>query len=249
MRKAARRKESRRNGSAKRERHENVIPVDFEARERFQPTAKELKPKNADQKHYISTIRNFTVTVGIGEAGTGKTFIPSVLAAQELATPGSVYEKFILVRPNEPLGKSLGMLPGDLNEKMAPWLEPIADGFKWALGERSYQGLVERKAIQYLAIEHARGRTFNNSYVIVDEAQNISVEAMKCILTRVGQDCKLVICGDVAQKDIKSDSGLQLIMDIYDQYEHVPFSLVELHDNVRSAESKAFQAIFNDMGI
>ena len=93
---------------------------------------------------------------------------------------------------------------------MAPWLEPIADGFKWALGERSYQGLVERKAIQYLAIEHARGRTFNNSYVIVDEAQNISVEAMKCILTRVGRIAKLVICGDVAQKDIKSDSGLQL---------------------------------------
>ena len=123
-------------------------------------------------------IKNNTVTVGIGEPGTGKTFIPSVLAAQELVDIHSDIEQVILVRPNEPLGKSLGMLPGDLAEKLEPWLEPIADGMKWAIGDHAYKGYVERQKIKFLAVEHARGRTFNNSYVIVDEAQNISVEAM-----------------------------------------------------------------------
>ncbi|EBU6481669.1 hypothetical protein DKI99_23830 [Salmonella enterica subsp. enterica serovar Umbilo] len=102
--------------------------------------------------------------------------------------------------------------------------------------------------MKFLAVEHARGRTFNNSYVIVDEAQNISVEAIICLLTRVGQDCRLIICGDIAQKDIKGDSGLALLMEVYEKYENAPFSMIELIDNVRSVESKAFYDIFKDMG-
>lgn len=210
---------------------------------------KALQPKNEGQRQYINAIDNNTVVVAIGEPGTGKTFIPAVKAAQEISKPNTTYDHIIMVRPNEPLGRALGMLPGDLAEKLEPWLEPIADGIKWAIGEHAYKNLVNRGAIKYLAIEHARGRTFNNAYVIVDEAQNISVEAMMCLVTRVGLDCKLVICGDVAQKDIKADSGLQLLMDIREEYEYVPFNLIELTANVRSQESSAFYSIFKDKGL
>ncbi|QXV77267.1 putative PhoH-like protein [Escherichia phage DaisyDussoix] len=245
----ARQKRENRNGSRKRgnKYESNVIQADFSG-DYANPVAKSLVGKNREQKSYINMIKNNTVTVGIGEPGTGKTFIPSVLAAQELVDIHSDIEQVILVRPNEPLGKSLGMLPGDLAEKLEPWLEPIADGMKWAIGDHAYKGYVERQKIKFLAVEHARGRTFNNSYVIVDEAQNISVEAMICLLTRVGQDCRLIICGDIAQKDIKGDSGLALLMEVYEKYENAPFSMIELIDNVRSIESKAFYDIFKDMG-
>lgn len=229
--------------------NDNVVQGDFPRNENVVFTAKTLTAKNKEQKSYINMIRHHTVTVAIGDPGTGKTFIPSVLAAQELCDHKSVIEQVVLVRPNEPLGKSLGMLPGTLAEKLEPWLEPIADGMKWAIGDQAYKGYVERQKIKFLAIEHARGRTFNNSYVIVDEAQNISKEAMICLLTRVGMDCKLIICGDIAQKDIKGDSGLAMLMDIYDKYDNIPFTAIELLENVRSKESAAFQAIFKELGL
>lgn len=257
MGKAARRKErtsaSRNDRRSNRNGVENVYDIrrgnNSELQEFGTPTAKTLTAKNSEQKSYINTIKNTTVTVGIGDPGTGKTFIPSVLAAQELCDPRSDIEHIILVRPNEPLGKSLGMLPGTLAEKLEPWLEPIADGVKWAIGDYAYKGLVEREKIKFLAIEHARGRTFNNSYVIVDEAQNVTREAMICLLTRIGQNCKLIICGDIAQKDIKSDSGLGMLIDLSNKYENVPFTLVELVENVRSGESKAFHALFKQEGL
>lgn len=248
-RQARKERSPRRNGSAKRNKVDNVYHIEPMKTEHWQPTSKELKPKNAEQKAYMNMIANSTVTVGIGEPGTGKTFIPSVLAAQEVVDPRSAFENIILIRPNEPLGKSLGMLPGDLHEKLEPWLEPIADGIRWAIGDKAYQGLVERKVIKPLAVEHARGRTFNNSFVILDEAQNIGKEAMMCILTRIGQDCRLIICGDCAQTDIKEDSGLALLQEIYNEYENLPFNLIELKENVRSPESSAFYSIFKDKGL
>ena len=252
----ASRKEARRNGKQKRaSRYENNVyhMEDFDSDRRIVLSAKDLTPKNTEQRKYMNTIKNTTVTVGIGEPGTGKTFIPSVLATQEIISGNSPYEQMVLIRPNEPLGKSLGMLPGDLFAKLEPWLEPIADGVRWTLGDskngKAYKSLVERGVIQFCAVEHVRGRTFNNAYVIVDEAQNVTLEAMMCILTRIGQDCKLIICGDINQKDIKTDSGLGLLMQMYQQYETLPFSMIELRENVRSAESKAFHAIFKDMGL
>lgn len=263
MKRAARRKESRRLAREQRNQSSNVYRIDrknnsepfeeFENAGSWQLSAKDLKPKNAEQSRYINTIKNSVVTVGTGEPGTGKTFVPAVLGVQEILSAQSDIEHMILIRPNEPLGKSLGMLPGDLASKLEPWLEPIADGVKWAIGDtkngKMFKSLVERGVIQHLAIEHARGRTFNNAFVILDEAQNVSVEAMMCILTRIGQDCRLVICGDINQKDIKSDSGLGLLMQIHEEYDYVPFQLVELTQNVRSPESKAFHAIFKDMGL
>lgn len=255
MGKAARRKErtsasrnDRRNRST-----ENVYDIrrgnNSELQEFGTPTAKTLTAKNSEQKTYINTIKNTTVTVGIGDPGTGKTFVPSVLAAQELCDPRSDIEHIILVRPNEPLGNSLGMLPGTLAEKLEPWLEPISDGVKWAIGDYAYKGLVEREKIKMLAIEHARGRTFNNAYVIVDEAQNVTRKAMICLLTRIGMNCKLIICGDIAQQDIKSDSGLGMLIELNEKYSNVPFTMVELIENVRSVESKAFHVLFKQEGL
>lgn len=257
MTERASRKEARRTGKNKRanNRYDNNVyhMEDYDEDKHVVLKAKELTPKNTEQRKYINTIKNITVTVGIGEPGTGKTFIPSVLATQEILSANSPFEQMILIRPNEPLGKSLGMLPGDLFAKLEPWLEPIADGVKWALGDtkngKAYKSLVERGVIQFCAVEHVRGRTFNNAYVIVDEAQNVTVEAMMCILTRIGQDCKLIIAGDINQKDIKVDSGLGLMMRMYEEYDRLPFSLIELQENVRSPESKAFHAIFKDMGL
>lgn len=222
----------------------NVVPFN-QHEEHVKP--KVLVGKNQEQNSYINTIKNNVITVAIGPAGSGKTFIPAVLAAQELTNPRSDFKSIILVRPNEPLGNSLGMLPGTLAEKLEPWLVPIADGVKYAIGETAYKGYLEREKIQFLAVEHLRGRTFNNAFVIVDEAQNISIEAMKCLVTRVGMDCRLVICGDIAQQDIRGNSGLGLLMEIYDKYEYSPFQIAALRENVRSRESAAFQSIFDDM--
>lgn len=215
-------------------------------------SSKVLKPRNEEQKSYINKIKNNTITVATGDPGTGKTFIPSVLAAIELLKgKSSDFDKLILIRPNEPLGNSLGMLPGTLEEKLEPWLVPIADGISWYAGETYYKYCIRSGKIDYLAVEHARGRTFNNAFVIVDEAQNIGVEAMKAIVTRVGLDCRLVICGDIAQVDInKKDSGLAMLMRLKDKYgSAVPFTHIELVDNVRSSESAQFVKIFKEEGL
>lgn len=212
-------------------------------------TGKELHPKNSEQKSYINAIKNHTVVVCTGKPGTGKTFVPSVLAAQELAKHNSPYKRVVLIRPNEPLGKSLGMLPGDLKEKLEPWLIPIKDGIVWSIGKYGYEGLFKDERIQFVAVEHVRGRTFNNCFVIVDEAQNITKDAMAAILTRIGEDCKMIICGDIAQKDLKGGSGLKMLMDIKEKYEYVPFKHIELTENVRSFESSAFYDIFYEEGI
>lgn len=210
---------------------------------------KTLVPKNPEQKSYINAIKNSTVVVCTGKPGTGKTFIPAVLAAQELYKHKSPFERVVLIRPNEPLGKSLGMLPGDLKEKLEPWLVPIKDGIVWAIGKYGYEGLFKDERIQFVAVEHVRGRTFNNCFVIVDEAQNITPEAMAAILTRIGEDCRMIICGDIAQKDLRGNSGLKMLMDIKEKYDYLPFKHIELEDNVRSRESSAFYDIFYTEGL
>lgn len=253
MAKPASRHKPKRNGSRNTNRRsaevyniENGRPMDVSF---MQPESKKLVPKNQEQATYLNSLQNHTVTVCCGSLGSGKTFIPSVLAAQELANPRSEIEKVILIRPNEPLGKSLGMLPGDLKEKLKPWLAPISDGIQYAIGKGFYEYAVESEKIEYLAVEHVRGRTFNNAYVIVDEAQNLSEEAMVAILTRIGEGCKMAICGDIAQKDIVGKSGLGLLIKISEKYDYLPFNLVELTECVRSREAAAFLSVFQEEGL
>lgn len=245
----------KRNGSRKARRNEttNIYSIDngkpMDSRYMASFEAKRLVPKNKEQETYINSLKNHTVTVCIGSVGSGKTFVPAVLATQALCNKQDHIEKVILIRPNEPLGKSLGMLPGDLKEKLKPWLAPIADGIQFAAGKSFYDFSVENEKIEYLAVEHVRGRTFHNAYVIVDEAQNLSQEAMIAILTRIGDDCKMAICGDIAQKDIKEKSGLGLLMSLSEKYDYLPFNLVELKECVRSREAAAFLEVFQQEGL
>lgn len=203
----------------------------------------ELEPRNAEQKKFINTIKNFSVTVGIGAAGSGKTMIAAVMAAQALAA--NQYDHIILIRPNEPLGKTVGALPGDIISKLEPYVAPFRDGLERVIDKGYLRYLINPENsgaiwIEVVGVEFLRGRTFNNAFILVDEAQNLTIEAMKCLLTRFGEDSKMVITGDLAQKDIRADSGLAMLLDINERYERKPMAVVHLDTCERSAEAAFF---------
>ena len=247
------RRQQKRNGSRNSRRNsvDNIYSITngepFNMKEFAQVKGKTLSAMNSEQQTYINAIKNHDTTVCLGAAGSGKTFVPAALAGTELAAKR--IERVILIRPNEPLGTSLGMLPGDLKEKLKPWLAPISEGLLYSMGKGFYEYCIENEKIEFVAVEHVRGRTFNDAYVIVDEAQNLSVEAIAAITTRQGTNCKMIICGDVAQKDIKKKSGLALLADITEEYERIPFSTVELKKCVRSETAAAFLSIYQEKGI
>lgn len=247
------RRQQKRNGSrnSRRDNVENIYSITsgepINLKSFATAKGKTLTAMNPEQKTYINAIKNHDAVVCLGAAGSGKTFVPAALAGTELAEKR--IERVVLIRPNEPLGNSLGMLPGDLKEKLKPWLAPIAEGLLYSMGKGFYEYCVENEKIEFVAVEHVRGRTFNDAYVIVDEAQNLSVEAIAAITTRLGSNCKMVICGDVAQKDIKKKSGLALLAEITEEYDRVPFVTVELTECVRSETAAAFLSIYQEKGI
>lgn len=203
----------------------------------------DLKPKNDGQLKLINAIGNFSVVCAVGGAGTGKTFISTVLAARELKF-GNI-DKLVLVRANEPLGPSLGMLKGSLFEKQKPWLAPYLPALLsvFSLTELQYMMQEDKSKIEMVAVEHLRGLSFNNTWVVADEIQNIGYEAMKCLLLRIGEDCKMILCGDIAQCDIDpSTSGLNLLMEIDESFAgHKPFKVIELVECVRSPVAAYFK--------
>lgn len=203
----------------------------------------DLKPKNDGQLKLINAIGNFGVVCAVGGAGTGKTFISTVLAARELKF-GNI-DKLVLVRANEPLGPSLGMLKGSLFEKQKPWLAPYLPALLsvFSLTELQYMMQEDKSKIEMVAVEHLRGLSFNNTWVVADEIQNIGYEAMKCLLLRIGEDCKMILCGDIAQCDIDpSTSGLNLLMEIDESFAgHKPFKVIELVECVRSPVAAYFK--------
>lgn len=214
-----------------------------------------LRPKNNRQKTYMNLIRNMDIVVGIGPAGTGKTFVPSVLAADMLEDPRSAIENIIIVRPTEGPAKTIGYIKGGINEKMAPWAAPIIDAIETRLGGGKYAkgrvlDMIDREVIKLVPLEYIRGRSFNNSFIIIDEAQNCTVEEIKALTTRIGQDSKLVICGDIKQKDIKEFSGLSMLMNLSEEY-RVPWGTLEftMEDCVRSDVVKYLLKLYDDAGV
>ena len=161
-----------------------------------------LEPKTELQRKYISAIRNSTITFGIGPAGTGKTYIAGALAC-EMLTNKSV-EKIIITRPAVEAGESLGFLPGELEEKYEPYIAAFRDVLNERLGKSFVEYLMKMGRIEAMPFAYMRGRTFKNCIVILDEAQNATVEQMKLFLTRIGENCKVVIDGDETQSDIKN---------------------------------------------
>ena len=166
----------------------------------FTHRGKPLKAKTLGQRKYVDAIRKSDVTFGIGPAGTGKTYIAVAMAASALKN--KEVEKLILTRPAVEAGERLGFLPGDLQEKVDPYLRPLYDALYDILGREAALRLKEKETIEVVPLAYMRGRTLDNSYIILDEAQNATKEQMKMFLTRMGFGSKLIITGDITQIDL-----------------------------------------------
>ena len=166
---------------------------------------RDVKPLNYVQGEYLEAIRNNDVVFGIGSAGTGKTFVAASYAAGELFHRR--VSKIILTRPNVETGRGLGFLPGELEEKYAPYLQPFEEIFKRCLGTSFYEYAVKAKNIEAKPLGFMRGSTFDNCIVLADEMENCTKEEMKMLLSRIGKNCKMIFSGDTEQADI-DNSGL-----------------------------------------
>mgnify|MGYP001094964883 CR=1 FL=1 len=192
-----------------------------------------VKPKTIGQKEYVNAIMKQTVTIGVGPAGTGKTYL--AVAAAVAAFRDKQVNRIILTRPAVEAGERLGFLPGDLQSKVDPYLRPLYDALFDMLGAETYQKYLERGNIEVAPLAYMRGRTLDDSFIILDEAQNTSREQMKMFLTRMGFGSKVVITGDVTQIDLPSDkvSGLKEAMKVLRDVEGVSVCKLTKEDVVR----------------
>ena len=192
-----------------------------------------IKPKTIGQKDYIKTIQQKPVTIGVGPAGTGKTYL--AVAAAVAAFREKEVSRIILTRPAVEAGERLGFLPGDLQSKVDPYLRPLYDALFDMLGAETYQKYLEKGNIEVAPLAYMRGRTLDDSFIILDEAQNTSREQMKMFLTRMGFGSKVVITGDVTQIDLPEGkpSGLKEAMKVLDGVEGVGICRLTQNDVVR----------------
>jgi phosphate starvation-inducible PhoH-like protein len=184
--------------------------------ESYTASFKEVQPLNFIQGEYLDAIRHNDIIFGVGSAGTGKTYVAASYAASELFHRR--VDKIILTRPNVETGRGLGFLPGTLEEKYAPYLDPFDSVFARALGKGFYEYALKTKTIEPRPLGFMRGATFDNAIVLVDEAQNATVTEMKMILSRIGKNTKMIFSGDSEQSDIEN-SGLD---DAVDRLEGIP---------------------------
>ena len=192
-----------------------------------------VKPKTIGQKQYVDEIMKKSVTIGVGPAGTGKTYL--AVAAAVAAFRDKQVNRIILTRPAVEAGERLGFLPGDLQSKVDPYLRPLYDALFDMLGAETYQKYLERGSIEVAPLAYMRGRTLDDSFIILDEAQNTSREQMKMFLTRMGFGSKVVITGDVTQIDLPEDktSGLKEAMKVLKDVEGVGICELTQQDVVR----------------
>ena len=168
-----------------------------------------LRPKTLGQKEYLSAIRSNAITFGVGPAGTGKTYLAVAMAVK--AFKAKEVSRIILTRPAVEAGEKLGFLPGDLQQKVDPYLRPLYDGLFDMLGAETYERLVEKQIIEVAPLAYMRGRTLDDSFIILDEAQNTTPEQMKMFLTRMGVGSKVVVTGDVTQIDLPGGTRSGLV--------------------------------------
>lgn len=199
----------------------------------YSSTGKVIRPKTIGQKRYIDAIGNNNVTFGIGPAGTGKTYLAVAMAVK--AFKAKEVARIILTRPAVEAGESLGFLPGDMQMKVDPYLRPLYDAIFDMLGADSFHDLVEKNIIEVAPLAYMRGRTLDNAYIILDEAQNTTNEQMKMFLTRLGHGSKAIVNGDITQIDLKKGqkSGLVEVIKILKDIKGVEFVFLEKSDIVR----------------
>ena len=199
----------------------------------FTHSGKPLKPKTLGQKKYVEEIRNKDVVFGIGPAGTGKTYIAVAMAVN--AFKDKQVQKIILARPAVEAGEKLGFLPGDLQEKVDPYLRPLYDALYDVLGRDAALRLKEKEAIEVVPLAYMRGRTLDNSFIILDEAQNATREQMKMFLTRMGFGSKVVVTGDITQIDLPKGkkSGLVEAEKVLRNVKEIGFCYLKDTDVVR----------------
>jgi len=194
---------------------------------------KTIRPKTVNQKRYVEAIDNNTITFGIGPAGTGKTYLAMAKAIQALQA--KQVTRIILTRPAVEAGERLGFLPGTLHEKIDPYLRPLFDALHEMIDVDSIPRLMQTGIIEVAPLAYMRGRTLNDAFIVLDEAQNTSPEQMKMFLTRLGFGSRMVITGDVTQIDLPSHakSGLQVVREILDGMEDIAFMELFSEDVVR----------------
>lgn len=194
---------------------------------------KPVKPKTLGQKKYVDSIRNNTITLGAGPAGTGKTYLAVAMAVK--AFRAKEVNRIILTRPAVEAGEKLGFLPGDLQQKVDPYLRPLYDALFDMLGAESFQKYQERGSIEVAPLAYMRGRTLDDSFIILDEAQNTTREQMKMFLTRLGFGSKIVVTGDVTQIDLPDGkkSGLVDAMRVLKNIDGIAINIFTEKDVVR----------------
>ena len=196
-------------------------------------SGKPIKPKTLGQKQYIDMIRSNTIVFGIGPAGTGKTYLAMAMAID--AFKNNEVGKLILTRPAIEAGEKLGFLPGDLQSKVDPYLRPLYDALYQIMGSENFMANMEKGLIEVAPLAYMRGRTLENAFIILDEAQNTTPAQMKMFLTRIGFGSKVIITGDRTQKDLPKDaiSGLDVAINVLQNVEDIAFVKLTNQDVVR----------------
>ncbi len=206
---------------------------------------KPIKAKTLGQQRYMKAIQKNTITIGVGPAGTGKTYL--AVAAAVAAFREKTVNRIILTRPAVEAGERLGFLPGDLQNKVDPYLRPLYDALFDMLGPETYQKYLERGNIEVAPLAYMRGRTLDDSFIILDEAQNTTREQMKMFLTRLGFGSKIVITGDVTQIDLPSDktSGLKEAIKVLENIDDIAICRLTASDVVRHALVQSIVAAYD----
>lgn len=212
----------------------------------FTTRGKPIKPKTIGQKEYVSSIRSRDIVFGIGPAGTGKTYIAVAMAINALKN--KEVQKIILARPAVEAGENLGFLPGDLQDKVDPYLRPLYDGLYEILGRDNTLRLKEKEIIEVVPLAYMRGRTLDDAFIILDEAQNTTQEQMKMFLTRMGFGSKVVVTGDVTQIDLPKGkkSGLVEAVRILKKVRGIDFCFLTDVDVVRHEMVKKIIKAYDD---
>ncbi len=212
---------------------EDARPADVLTHDILSSRGRTIRPKTLNQKRYVDAIDKHTVVFGIGPAGTGKTYLAVAKAVQALQAKR--VNRIILTRPAVEAGERLGFLPGTLNEKIDPYLRPLYDALHDMVDPESIPRLLTAGTIEVAPLAYMRGRTLNDAFIILDEAQNTSMEQMKMFLTRLGFGSKIVVTGDITQVDLPGGtrSGLRVVQGILDRVDDIAFCYLTNHDVVR----------------